>query len=251
MSVGAPCRFLPWDSEFFGLRIGRVEGNRLTEPLIERIERWAESERMDCLYFLGDLSDSMTLRLAESRQFLLTDVRVTLDRSLSVSRLASTTADATFRVALPEDMESFKAIARVSHSGTRFFFDGRFPEERCVALYETWIDKSLKGFADCVLTAEVAGRAVGYLTCHIDGGDSGRIGLVGMAREARGRGLARGLVEAGLDWFEERGIARVLVVTQGRNVAAQRLYQRCGFRTTLVELWYHRWFPGGSRSAGT
>lgn len=250
MSVGAPCRFLPWDSEFFGMRIGHVEGNRLTEPLIERIERWAESERIDCLYFLGDLSDAVTLRLAEGRQFLLTDVRVTLDRKPSVSRPASAKAEATFRVALPEDTEPFKAIARVSYSDTRFFFDGRFATERCVALYETWIDESLKGFADCVLTAEMARRAVGYITCHVDGRDSGRIGLVGVAGEARGLGVASGLVEAALNWFEERGITRVSVVTQGRNVAAQRLYQRCGFRTALVQLWYHRWFSGG-RSAGT
>jgi len=33
------------------------------------------------------------------------------------------------------------------------------------------------------------------------------------------------------------------VVTQGRNLAAQRLYQRNGFVTASLQLWYHRWFP--------
>jgi ribosomal protein S18 acetylase RimI-like enzyme len=33
----------------------------------------------------------------------------------------------------------------------------------------------------------------------------------------------------------------VSVVTQGRNVAAQRLYQRAGFVTASTQLWYHRW----------
>ena len=33
------------------------------------------------------------------------------------------------------------------------------------------------------------------------------------------------------------------VVTQGRNIAGQRLYQRCGFLTRSVELWYHKWYP--------
>ena len=32
------------------------------------------------------------------------------------------------------------------------------------------------------------------------------------------------------------------VVTQGGNVAAQRVYQHAGFRTARTELWYHRWF---------
>jgi hypothetical protein len=31
------------------------------------------------------------------------------------------------------------------------------------------------------------------------------------------------------------------VVTQARNVPAQRLYQKCGFITRSVELWFHRW----------
>jgi hypothetical protein len=34
----------------------------------------------------------------------------------------------------------------------------------------------------------------------------------------------------------------VLVVTQGRNYAAQRLYQRNQFRTCEVQLWYHKWY---------
>jgi hypothetical protein len=39
----------------------------------------------------------------------------------------------------------------------------------------------------------------------------------------------------------------VNVVTQGRNSKAQRLYERCGFLTRSVQLWYHRWFmPRGA-----
>jgi hypothetical protein len=34
----------------------------------------------------------------------------------------------------------------------------------------------------------------------------------------------------------------VQVITQGRNYAAQRLYQRAGFVTRKTELWYHKWF---------
>jgi hypothetical protein len=32
------------------------------------------------------------------------------------------------------------------------------------------------------------------------------------------------------------------VVTQGRNVAAQRTYQGAGYRTSRTSLWFHRWF---------
>jgi ribosomal protein S18 acetylase RimI-like enzyme len=43
-------------------------------------------------------------------------------------------------------------------------------------------------------------------------------------------------------YFGKRRIAKVNVVTQGRNVRAQRLYQKSGFATDSVMLWYHKWF---------
>jgi RimJ/RimL family protein N-acetyltransferase len=45
-----------------------------------------------------------------------------------------------------------------------------------------------------------------------------------------------------LQWFADQGMDSMEVVTQGRNVAAQRLYQKCGFATKEVQLWYHHWF---------
>jgi ribosomal protein S18 acetylase RimI-like enzyme len=65
---------------------------------------------------------------------------------------------------------------------------------------------------------------------------------VSVAADARGRSLGSALVEHSLRWFGERGMKDVSVVTQGRNAAAQRLYQRCGFITDSVQIWYHRWF---------
>ena len=63
-----------------------------------------------------------------------------------------------------------------------------------------------------------------------------------MRAGSRGRGGGSALVQGALAWFADRGVTQVLVVTQGRNVGAQRLYQKAGFLTRKVELWYHRWF---------
>ena len=32
------------------------------------------------------------------------------------------------------------------------------------------------------------------------------------------------------------------IICVGRNYAAQRLFQKCGFITKSTELWYHKWF---------
>jgi ribosomal protein S18 acetylase RimI-like enzyme len=67
--------------------------------------------------------------------------------------------------------------------------------------------------------------------------------LVAVGARFQGRGLGSELVHAALHWFARQGVSHVSVVTQGRNSAAQALYQRCGFRTAATQWFYHRWFP--------
>jgi RimJ/RimL family protein N-acetyltransferase len=39
-----------------------------------------------------------------------------------------------------------------------------------------------------------------------------------------------------------KGAGRITVVTQGRNVAALRLFERCGFLVESSEVWLHKWY---------
>ena len=158
----------------------------------------------------------------------------------------TTTIPANHRTAAPSDcidsdLAALKAIARVSHQDSRFYFDRRFAEASAAALYERWIERSCQGWADVVLVAEAEGVPSGYCTCHIREHGTGSIGLVGVSAAAQGRGLGRQLIESALATFHARRVRHVEVVTQGRNCAAQRLYQRSGFVTESVMLWYHKW----------
>jgi GNAT superfamily N-acetyltransferase len=56
--------------------------------------------------------------------------------------------------------------------------------------------------------------------------------------DARGRrtGIATALVEAAAAWLKERGAPRVMLWTAQPNEAAQRLFERLGFRRTMIEM---------------
>lgn len=141
------------------------------------------------------------------------------------------------------DIDALRAIARVSHTDTRFYADLRFPRDRCDDLYDTWIDRSCQGWAQTVLVPDVAGRAQGYVTVHVDDARSrGSIGLIAVAEEARGRGVGAALVRGAVAWCHAHELNTVSVVTQGRNIGAQRVFQQCGFRTSKVEFWFHKWY---------
>ncbi|PYX19682.1 MAG: hypothetical protein DMG82_24760 [Acidobacteria bacterium] len=234
------CTYLEWDSQFFQRRIARLNRHRLDHATMVECAHWCRHHRIDCLYFLADSNDLETPRLAEANDFHLTDIRMTLGRVVVPEDFAANSFDG-FRHAREDDLRALRTIARTSHHDTRFYFDGHFEQEKCDLLYATWIENSFRGFAQAVLVAEADGEPAAYLTCHLNDQGS-QIGLVGVGEGHRGKGLATKLVRAFLSWSREQGARRALVVTQGRNLPAQRLYQRNGFITSSMDLWYHRWF---------
>jgi dTDP-4-amino-4,6-dideoxy-D-galactose acyltransferase len=240
------CQYLDWDSSFWGRRIARATLRRLEPETLASLLSSCDAQSIDCLYFLADADDAATVRLAEANQFRFVDIRLTLERRLDEMLAVQPGLDSRqpVRLAAPEDVPALRSIARASYLDSRFYFDAGFPASQCDLLYETWIEKSCQGYADAVLVAEHLGQAAGYVSCHLSDEATGEIGLVGVGAGAQGLGLGQHLVEAALDWFARRGMRRVTVVTQGRNCKAQRLYQKCGFKTQSVRLWYHRWFTG-------
>jgi len=235
------CTYLDWDSEFFARRIARANRNRLDHSTLHELLGWCAENRVECLYFLADSDDPGTARLAESNKFLLVDVRMTFERPLR--EVSPVPASAVVRPAREEDVEALRAIARKAHRDTRFYFDPHFDRTKCDLLYETWIAKSVHGFASFVLVAEVDRKPVAYITSHLRGSEA-QIGLTGVAEDRQGAGLGSLLVQHFLAQAAKQGAARATVVTQGHNVRAQRLYQCNGFVTASCQLWYHRWFAG-------
>jgi dTDP-4-amino-4,6-dideoxy-D-galactose acyltransferase len=232
----APCDLLEWDTEFWGTTIGRVRGGRLDSARLADVDGWARAHGVDCLYFLADADDPASAHAAEDGDFRLMDVRVELDRPAEAADLPEGV-----REAGASDREPLQAIAAASHGATRFYADPRFPDERCDDLYETWITRSLDGWAAGVLVAESDGRQAGYVSCHLDDG-TGSIGLIAVDANTRRSGLGVALSLGAVAWCAARGADRMTVVTQGRNVAALRTFGRAGFLVSQLGLWFHKWY---------
>lgn len=234
------CKFLAWDSDFFNVRIARVNDKNLTDEKCREIRQWCEAEKIDCLYFLADSTDKETIKAAKKNHFNFVDVRLTLE--LTKNKLPmKTDFPAQIRAAQTDDIASLREMAAANHRDSRFYYDGHFPESKCDELYALWLEKSCRDFADAVLVADIEGQAAAYITCSIDARRIGEIGLVGVKNSVQGKGLGGKIVQASLNWFTGQNAESVVVVTQGRNVRAQRLYQNNGFVTKSVEFWYHCW----------
>lgn len=243
MKPGDICQLLDWDSAFFGIGIARLIPSRVASSELHEALNWCECTGVKCLYFLADSDHAESVQLAEASGFNLVDIRITLDCDLGETSLVAPRRPTGFsiRTWALGDLARLRAIAGSIYRDTRFYHDPRFPKELVDALYMTWIEKSCEGCADEVLVLERDRQPMGYVACHASRTEVGRIGLIGVDQGVQGLGAGQYLVHSALQWFANHGVGRVEVVTQGRNCEGQRLYQRCGFVTRKVQLWYHKW----------
>ena len=247
--MGTPCELLEWDTRFFGCRIARVIGHRLDDLTATNVLDWCRRERVDCLYFLADANHLETTTTAEAHGFGMKDVRLTYTRRLEPalkSPPTNTPAGVILRPARHDDLPALEALAQDSYTESRFYFDARFPRSAVSLMYKVWVRQSVEGQAELVLVLEAEGHAAGFITCHLLGERQGQCRLGGLEVNLRGRGLGMFLYDGALRWFARQEVETVIYVTQARNVAAQRLFQKLGFLTQSVQIWYHKWFTVGS-----
>jgi dTDP-4-amino-4,6-dideoxy-D-galactose acyltransferase len=234
-----PAALLPWDTEFFGFRIGRVNSARLDAAALRATLEWSAREKVRCLYLSADPGCADTLALAHEGGFRFVDLRVDFQAELAAVEPA---AGPGFRAATAQDLPALTELARVAHTDTRFFKDAGFPAARVADLYAEWIQRDFRE-NQVFAIAGAKGAPAGYVTCAVDAAaHAGRIGLIAVAAGEQGRGLGRILVQGARHWLRERGCREVRVATQASNLAAQRLYQGQGFRTAETRATFHRWF---------
>lgn len=214
---------LPWDTKFWGTRMGHASG--------PDVDQWAVDNMIGCVSLLVGADRPDEAQRAEERGYRFTDVRVALERPTAPYA-------ATVHRHHESDVDRLAEVARASHRITRFYADPRFADERCDDLYEAWIRNSCGGWADVVLVAD---DAAGYATVHLTD-ETASIGLIAVDENARCHGIGHRLVEGAIDWAHAHGAARITVVTQGRNVQAQRVFQKCGFVTASTAIWMHKWY---------
>jgi len=131
-----------------------------------------------------------------------------------------------------QDLPQILQIAGSSYSHDRFHADETLDSETADRIHREWLRNSCNGtMADAVIVAVRGDLVLGYVTCKLDREAlSGSIEMVATTSGERGRGVAMSCTLAALDWFRSQNTQVVEVGTQLRNIAASRLYEKCGFR---------------------
>lgn len=133
------------------------------------------------------------------------------------------------------------ALLRAHHAFDR----DRFMEggEDAEAGYAWFLGTQLDRDDSLVLVADVNGAVAGYLYAGIEPRnwkelreEAGFVHDVLVDETHRGAGLAQALMDEAVLWCRSRGVPRVILWTAARNGRAQQLFERLGFRPTMVEM---------------
>lgn len=109
--------------------------------------------------------------------------------------------------------------------------------------YAWFLGTQLKKRDAAVLVAEENGRIVGYTYATAEDedwmwlrGPAGVLHDIVIDPDYRGRGIGQMLLNAALDFMKSRGSPQVVLYSAVANEAAHRLFERAGFRRTMVEM---------------
>jgi dTDP-4-amino-4,6-dideoxy-D-galactose acyltransferase len=233
---------LKWDSDFFGVIVARILPERLTEPDLKQLIAKLKDRRVGLAYWASCPEDISSQNAARNLNGFLADKKVTY--AIDITGKSIDTDSGAYSIEEYADnvpTSELESLAIQAGVYSRFNLDPRIPEERFEMLYKLWIRNSVsRKIADAVLVVRYLNRIVGMVTVG-EKNHRADIGLIAVDDSMRGKNLGVSLVRAAQKWAVCKGYASAQVVTQGENLAACKLYEKCGYFLEKTENVYHFW----------
>ncbi len=235
-------QLLALDSEIFGYPVAKILPDKLTIEELAQITSQLKEDKVRLAFWASDPDDAESQRAARRFHGFLADKKVTF--VIDIGQIPKRAINNGWEIeeyaeTMPcSDLENLAIeVGRYS----RFRVDPRIPKGTFLDMYRTWIRNSVnRQVADMVLVVRQSGRVVGMVTLGVKNG-RGDIGLFAVDPVMRRKNLGVSLVFAAQEWTRRSGLRYGQVVTQGKNVAACKLYEKCGYAIDKVEYFYHFW----------
>ena len=149
------------------------------------------------------------------------------------------------RPATPADMATVGRLGALLVREHHDFDPKRFipATSRTESQYGWYLGTQLEEPSIVILVAEQDGKVIGYTYSGVEGtdymslrGPAGVMYDIVVDPDNRQQGIGRLLVDATLAALKSKGAPRVVLSTAEQNAAAQRLFDRAGFRRTMIEM---------------
>jgi len=236
VDCGVTFRELDWDTEFFGVRCAKAILYRALEQ-----PQWASLIEKGRQYDLVVIENTHSIPanaqyIGRNTAAFLADVNIQFLKD--ISGFHEMPPGVRIEQAMnPDD----RVVAMAEFPYSRFLDDPELARRGGGEVYRRWVISSFgdpaKYFA---IARDDRGEAVGFLL-HSYSADTCTVELIGVARDTTRRGIGTRLFRATEYAASHRGIHKIAVGTQIRNLGAINFYHAMGCRQSGCHQIYHLW----------
>lgn len=225
---------LEWDSNFFGLKVGRVDITSSEQSINLVFQKQILKDQYDLIYIFGNHGISFNDVDAK-----LIDKKVVF----SIKELPEFEYNKSV-MAWPVEYglsDELLELALESGKYSRFKMDYKMPSGSYERLYTRWIEQSVcHSIATDVFCYMIDNKPCGLVTIDIKNG-IGNVGLVAIHANYQHQGIGTSLLRHVIRFAHEKQCMKLSVATQMNNNAACHLYKKCGMEIESITNIWHWW----------
>jgi len=229
---------LAWDSNFFGLSIGKIwiQNEHFIDPVSFLLEA---KNNYNLVYVFSNLLLSETF--IREADLDLVDIMITMSRILPDDNKVS---EFQLRTALStKELQECYEIAEQTAEVSRFYSESIIGKEKAKALYRKWIDNSINAqYADGIIIEKTEDTVSGiYVVKTIEEQNSGLCSLIGVNSKFKGRGIGRKLWDQAFAyWAHLDSVKHSKVPFSIKNSESFNFHLKIGFnKVEEIKYIYH------------
>lgn len=227
---------LAWDTEFFGIPIGRVNLDQVTVSELDAVDEEARAAGITCLYASLNPDDRLLAYQVQEHGYRFVESAIMM--SIDPERpIPANETRSTVRFGTLEDLDEIEEHIALMAPWSRYAMDPRFGVEASRRLHLAWVRRAATCTTDefNFYIAEEDGEITAFMT--MTNKAEPLIDTVGTTRP--GSGASRLLIA---NVRRQAPGKRVFAGTSAsRHVAVQKWLINCGLRPHSVQYMYHRW----------
>ena len=227
---------LDWDTEFFGIPIGRIHLDGASDEAIAEAELEAQELGLRCLYASLDPADRLATFRVQQLGYRFVEAATMFEVALTEPPIPRPGGVHT-RAGTEEDFPALEPMIDAMADWSRFAIDPHFGREAARRMQWASVTRAAASDDDSysLSVAEDDDGLLAFVTRRRD--PHPRVDAVGTT--SRGSGSARYLIEVAREWARPASLHGGDIAA--RNVAALRYVSHCGYRVHRVRYIYHRW----------
>lgn len=212
-----------FSTEILGFRVAKIENVESLESVADVTGDLIKNNVYYATHRVN-ANNFPLIHAMEKSGFVLVDGLISLDADIANIEIRERINE--IREANKNDLKELTDMTLGLYSVTRIYNDPLIPKDKADDFYKKWVENSLSGKVADLVLVWYEKKVLGYVTLQ----KKGQIPLIGVSREAQGRGIAKKLINSSFTKFKEWGVTVVKIETQMGNIPALRVDIDCGFK---------------------